>query len=198
MWKRATNPHWRRLPPLVAAVAVSCCVTLPVCATTLLRLNLNQLARAAGAIALVRCDSSSASIQGRAVWTTTQFSQIESFKGALPARFSVRLPGGRAGHIIETIESVPRFRVGETGVLFLQELDGGGYSITGWALGTFRIRPGDATRESTVTQDSSAVALFDPTSRRFVTEGIRDLPLSQFRRRLGAALGGNAPSGAPR
>ena len=198
MWQRATNPYWRRLPLFVATLAVSCCSATQLSATTLLRLNLDQLARAADAVALVRCDSSSASMQGRAIWTTTQFSQIESFKGALPARFTVRLPGGRAGHIVETIESVPRFRVGETGVLFLQRLDGDGSSVTGWALGTFRIRPGDATHESTVTQDSSAVALFDPATRRFVTEGIRDLPLSQFRRRLGTALHRNTPEAGSR
>jgi hypothetical protein len=80
-------------------------------------------------------------------------------------------------------------------VLFLEKLATGDYSVTAWALGAFRIRRNDRTGEETVTQDSSTLAVFDPVSRRFLIEGIRDLPLGEFRRRLTVAFRASAAEG---
>jgi hypothetical protein len=176
----------------------NCATTTSLQATTLLRLNLAQLAQAADAVALARCDNISTYMQQGNVWTRTEFTVLESLKGSPPQHISVHLPGGRFGHLVVSIEAVPRFRSGETGVLFLQKLDGGGYSIAGWALGSFRVHTNERTGETTVTQDSSSLALFDPVSRRFVREGIRGLPLNQFRQRLAVALSRGAPEAAQR
>jgi hypothetical protein len=43
----------------------------------------------------------------------------------------------------------------------------------------------------TVTQDSSAFAVFDATSRTFRREGIRRMPIDEFRARMAAALARN-------
>ena len=161
---------------------------IPLPATTLARLNLDQLARAADAVARVRCTDAASYVERGSVATRTQFTVIETLKGAPPSQITVRLPGGRSGHILVSIEAVPRFRPGEEGILFLEKLATGDYSVTAWALGAFRIRRNERTGEETVTQDSSAMAVFDPASRRFVTEGIRDLPLGEFRRRLAVAI----------
>lgn len=157
-------------------------------ATTLARLNLDQLAQAADVVARVRCTESAGYLESGTIWTRTQFTLIEPLKGSPPPQITVRLPGGRSGHIVVSIEAVPRFRAGEEGVLFLEKLSAGDYSITGWALGAFRILRNERTGEETVTQDSSALTVFDQTSRRFVTEGIRQLPLREFRRRLAASF----------
>ena len=175
---------------LLALAACGCAATLR--ATTLLRLDVDELARAADAVALVRCIESAGYTEQGNVWTRTEFTVLETWKGSPPPRLTVRLPGGRLGHIVVTIEAVPRFRAGEEGVLFLQELPTGDYSVSGWALGSFRMRRNERTGEQTLTQDSSALAVFDPASRRFVTEGIRDLPLGEFRRRVAATLRGQA------
>jgi hypothetical protein len=164
------------------------CGSMPLPATTLARLNLEQLAHAADAVARVRCtETASYQDQGR-VWTRTQFTVLETLKGTLPPEVVVRLPGGRSGHIVVSIEGVPRFQPGEEGLLFLEKLVSGDYSVTAWALGSFRIRRNERTGEQTVTQDSSATAVFDAASRRFLIEGIRDLPMRDFRRRLALAL----------
>lgn len=179
----------RSLAALLLIVCIDIVHTeLPLAATTLARLNLNQLARAADAVARVRCTGSAGHLENGTVWTDTQFAVIEPLKGSTPSQITVRLPGGHAGHIFVSIEAVPRFRPGEEGVLFLEKLPAGEYSVTAWALGTFRIRRNDRSAEETVTQDSSATTVFDPASRQFITEGIRDLPLGEFRRRLAAAF----------
>jgi hypothetical protein len=69
----------------------------------------------------------------------------------------------------------------------------GDYSVTGWAEGTFRIRRDTGTGRETVSQNSSAFAVFDPAARRFRTEGVRNLPLGEFRRRVVATLPQPAP-----
>ena len=172
----------------ILLLAAICMGAASLQATTLLRLDLDQLARAADAVARVRCMDTASYTENGNVWTRTHFTLLESLKGSPPAQLTVRLPGGHAGHLIVSIEAVPRFHAGEEGVLFLEQLPAGDYSVTGWALGTFRIRRNERTGEETVTQDSSALAVFDPASRRFTTDGIRDLPLREFHRRLDEAL----------
>jgi hypothetical protein len=39
-----------------------------------------------------------------------------------------------------------------------------------------------------VTQDSSSFAVFDPATRVFRTEGVRWMPVEQFRERVAAAI----------
>jgi len=186
------------LARLTALLFLVACGTIPLPATTLARVNLDQLARAADAVARVRCTDAASYLEHGTVWTRTQFTVIEPLKGAPPSQITVRLPGGRSGHILVSIEAVPRFRPGEEGVLFLEKLATGDYSVTAWALGAFRIRRNDRTGEETVTQDSSTLAVFDPVSRRFLIEGIRDLPLGEFRRRLAVAFRASAADGGKR
>lgn len=186
-------------PTLASLLIVAACICgAPIQATTLLRLDLDQLARAADAVARVRCTETVTYVERGNVWTRTEFTLLEALKGSPPSRLTVRLPGGRSGHIVVSIEAVPAFHAGEEGVLFLEKLPAGDYSVTGWALGTFRIHRNERTGEETITQDSSALAVFDPASRKFVTEGIRDLPLREFRRRLTRALRAPAPAGGRR
>jgi hypothetical protein len=60
--------------------------------------------------------------------------------------------------------------------------------VIAWAQGTFRIRKNAQTGQDLVTQDSSALAVFDTTTRQFRSAGIRNLPLDQFRQQLSSAL----------
>jgi hypothetical protein len=39
-----------------------------------------------------------------------------------------------------------------------------------------------------VTQDSSAFAVFDTATRSFTTEGVRQMPVEQFRARVATAI----------
>ena len=186
------------LAKFTALLLLAACAATPLPATTLARLSLDQLARAADTVARVRCMDTDSFLEGGTVWTRTRFSVIETLKGDPPSQIAVRLPGGRAGHIFVAIEAAPRFRPGEEGVLFLEKIPTGDYSVTAWALGTFRIRRNARTGEESVTQDSSALAVFDTATRRFLIEGIRELPLGEFRRRLAVALRSSTAEGGGR
>lgn len=157
-------------------------------ATTLARLSLDDLAVAADAVARVRCTGAEARWENGSIWTVTTLEVLETMKGNLTAEIAVRLPGGRAGHLIATVDGTPRFSPGEEAVVFLERSRAGGFTIAGWAGGTFRISRDPRTRMETVTQDSSAFAVFDAATRTFHTEGVRRMPIEEFRARLAAVI----------
>jgi len=157
-------------------------------ATTLARMSLDQLAAAADAVARVRCDSAGSQWENGAIWTVTTFDVVESMKGALPPQVTVRLPGGRVGHLTAAVDGTPKFSAGDEAVVFLERSRAGGFSVAGWVEGTFRITRDPRNGHETVTQDSSTFAVFDPATRVFRIEGVRRMPLEQFRGRVAAAI----------
>lgn len=157
-------------------------------ATTLVRLSLDQLAAGADAVARVRCTSAESHWESGSIWTVTTAEVVESIKGSLPTAISIRLPGGRDGHFTATVDGTPKFRAGDEAVLFLSESRAGGYTVAGWVEGTFRISRDARTGVETVTQDSSAFAVFDPAARVFRREGIRRMPIQEFRAQVAASI----------
>jgi hypothetical protein len=157
-------------------------------ATTLARLSLEQMAQAADTVVRARCVSIESRWIGGTIWTFSGFEVIETLKGAPAERIVVRLPGGRVGHLMTKVEAVPRFQPGEEGFLFLEQTRVGDYSVSAWAEGTFRVKPATPGSAATVTQDSIAFPVFDAETRRFRSEGVRRLPVAQFREQLQAAL----------
>jgi hypothetical protein len=157
-------------------------------ATTLARMTLSQLASAAQVIARVRCTGALSRRDAGSIWTFTNFTVEETFKGAPGADITIRLPGGRDGHTLETVEGAPRFAPGDEAIVFLERTRSGDWSISAWAEGTFRIERESQTGEPTITQESSGMAVFDPASRTFRSGGVAHMPLAEFRARLDAAL----------
>ncbi len=155
-------------------------------ATTLLRMNLDQMTAAATWIVRARCVANEGRWELGHVWTFTQFETLETLKGSGPAEFTVRLVGGKVGSLTSTVEGAPRFGPGEEVFLFLAATPIGDHTVVGWAQGTFRVRR-DAGHE-TVTQDTGGVALFDPATRQFTQGGVRQLPVAEFRRAVTAAV----------
>jgi len=163
-------------------------VGLPLQSTTLQRMSLSQLARAADAVVRARCLGSTARWESGAIWTLTDFEVIERFQGSPPSRIRIRLPGGRVGGVSTRVEDVPQFRAGDDAVLFLEARPDGGYAVTAWVEGTFRIRRASGDGREFVTQDSSGIAVFDPATKQFRSEGVRNVPWSEFRQRLADSL----------
>jgi hypothetical protein len=164
-------------------------------ATTLIRMDLKVLAHSAELIVRARCAGSETRWETGAIWTFDDFEVLETFKGAPPRILRVRLPGGRVGHLETRIEGVPHFSQGEEAVLFVEQTSAGDYGVTSWAQGAFRIHRETVSGEARITQDTSRFAVFDPGTRQFSPAGIRDLPLSDFRRQLAEALNESSQNG---
>ena len=165
---------------LLAAVAVG--------ATTLARMSLDELATAADVVARVRCLGNESKWERGEIWTLTGFEVMETLKGTVPRLITVRLLGGRVDHLISTVDGAPRFGPGEEVFLFLERTRDGEFSVTGWVQGTFRIHRDAGTGQESVTQDSGAASVFDPSTRRFRATAIRKLPVEAFKHRLAEAL----------
>jgi hypothetical protein len=157
-------------------------------ATTLARLTLPQLTSSATIVARARCMRSRSAWRNGEIWTVTSFRAVEIWKGGLPARFQVWMIGGRSGQFTSYVPGVPRFRPGDEVVLFLEPTRGGMLSITAWGEGTFRIRRDPLSGEARVAQDTAAMPVFDPLTKRFVMSGICDWPLEKLKNRVLAAI----------
>lgn len=162
-------------------------------ATTLARMRFEELAQQATAIARLRCLSTQSFWQNGEIWTDTQFEVIEQPKGALSATVIVRTLGGTLGHLHSRVEEAPVFHPGEEAYLFLWSREGEPLRVLGWSQGTFRLARDARTGTETVTQDSTAASVFDPRERRFLHEGIRNLPITLFQMKLRKALEGKLP-----
>lgn len=159
-----------------------------VCATTLARLSLDQLAAGSDAVARVHCAGAESRWENGSIWTVATLEVVETLKGNLPGEIAVRLPGGRVGHLIATVDGAPKFKPGDAAVVFLERSTAGGFTVAGWVEGTFRISRDPQTGSETVTQDSSAFPIFDAAARAFRADGIRRMPIGEFRARIAAAV----------
>jgi hypothetical protein len=164
----------------LALMAISFAATAPVLATTLKRMSLADLSRAAHTIVRAHCLSNSTRWDAGEIWTFTTFDVGEVWKGSTPPQITVRLLGGKSGNLTSTVSGVPRFAPGEELVLFLERTPTQDFSIVSWVQGTFRIAHNPTTGEEIVTQDTAAFAVFDPASQRFEATGIRKMPLISF------------------
>lgn len=168
------------LAVLALAVALS--------ATTLSRLRFTELAQESTAVARLRCLSAISRWEKGEIWTETRFEVLETEKGLLPGLLGVRMLGGHVEHLHARVDGVPLFRPGEEVYLFLWQTAGESYAVLGWSQGTFRIAKNPQTGVETVTQDSAAVPIFDPQTKEFRREGIRNCPVELFREKLRGAL----------
>ena len=172
----------------LAGMAIICALGIAARATTLMRMDFPALANSAEIIIRARFVDSETRWENGAIWTFANFAVMETLKGMPFARVSVRLPGGRSGHVETRVDGVPHFASGEETVLFLERTSAGDYGITSWSQGTFRIHRNKAGTDARVTQDSANYPVFDSRLRRFTSEGIRNIALEEFRARLRSAM----------
>ena len=164
-------------------------------ATTLKRMSIADLSRAAHTVVRARCVTNSTRWDAGEIWTFTTFDVEETWKGSAPAPITVRILGGSAGNLTSTVSGVPRFSPGEELILFLERTPAQDFSIVSWVQGTFRIHS-RTTGEEIVTQDTAAFPVFNPASQRFEITGIRKMPVSAFHSLvIASSTGTQAPQG---
>jgi hypothetical protein len=171
----------RALAALALVAASSAAIYPPARATTLKRMSVPDLSRAAHVVVRARSVTSSTRWDAGEIWTFSTFDVEETWKGFAPAQITVRLLGGSAGNFTSTVSGVPRFAPGEELILFLERTPAQDFSIVSWMQGTFRIAHNRTTGEEIITQDTAAFPVFDPASHNFETTAIRKMPLSAFR-----------------
>jgi hypothetical protein len=166
-------------------------------ATTLERMSIAKMTQHAQLVVRAQCLANSVAWDRGEIWTFTSFEVEDSWKGApigAAQQVTVRLLGGSVGNLTSTVSGVPRFRPGEEVILFLQTTTRGDFSIVSWVQGTFRIHRDTRSDSEIVVQDIAAFDTYDPATRQFDAEGIRNLSVAALRLRVQSALA--AQSGA--
>jgi hypothetical protein len=166
-------------------------------ATTLAHMSVAQMSQTAPVIVRARCIENSTRWDAGEIWTFTRFAVEDVWKRSAPAQITVRLLGGTTGNLTSTVDGIPRFRPGQTAILFLEPTSHGDLSVLSWQQGTFRVRRNTRSTQENVTQDTASFATFDAASHRFEIGGIRDLPLDALRQQVRAALSSGAAQRQP-
>jgi hypothetical protein len=179
-------------------VLVVCLAAFPANSTTLVRMSVAQMTRAAQLVVRARCLANSTAWDGGEIWTFSSFSVEETWKHpAAPTANSssyltVRLLGGTVGNLNSVVSGVPRFTPGEQVVLFLEPSARGDYSVVSWVQGTFRIREDPRTGRQFAEQDTASFETYDPTSHSFRSAGLRSVTLENLHALVDGAVCLNA------
>ncbi|MFN7950240.1 MAG: hypothetical protein U0610_00790 [bacterium] len=125
----------------VVAMALSAAVGIPAArATTMIAMDLDQLARFADAIVVARCDEVSSGRMARegaaaegplVIRTQARFTRLDSWKGAAPRELRVVQPGGVDGRYAAIVPGGAAFEAGRESVLFLQDFGDGSWGVIG-------------------------------------------------------------------
>lgn len=158
--------------------------------TTFARLSISQMSQAASAIVRAQCVANMVVEVSGEIWTVTTFDVLETWRGAVPERITVRLLGGTSGNLTSHVAGIPRFRPGEQVILFLSPTKDGDFSVVSWQQGTFRIQRDRSTGEELASQDTGGYFTFDPASHRFLANGAVRMPVALFHAQVISALEG--------
>jgi hypothetical protein len=184
-----THSHKMAIVLLVAVLHAGTATTAS--ATTLERMSVAKMTEHAQLVVRAQCLANSVVWDSGEIWTFTSFEVKDSWKGAptgAAQQVTVRLLGGSVGNLTSTVSGVPRFRPGEEVILFLQPTARGDFSIVSWVQGTFRIHRDVRSGQEVVVQDTAAFDTYDPATRQFDIEGIRNLSVAALRLRVQSAL----------
>ena len=190
---------------LLAALLICVAALRPLGSTTLVRYDLEELARHAESVFVGICKSTRTEIVNGAIYTCLHFAVGEVLKGETDDEIVVYLRGGRYGGVRSHIPGMPSFKPGEEVVLFLTEADALGHAWpVGLAQGKFRIERGGAAKQARVFQDLGRATYYSKAGavakKASAPADLDGLPLKEFLARVRHYTGAAQDSGpdAPR
>jgi hypothetical protein len=81
---------------------------------------------------------------GRRIYTLVTLSRSAVWKGAVPERLVVQVPGGQVGDLVQRVDAAPTFSDAGEVVLFLARGAGGRWKVREMGLGKFAVQEGQA------------------------------------------------------
>jgi hypothetical protein len=194
------NRKTKLVVSLLMALAVLLLGSVPANSTTLVRMSVAQMTRAAQLVVRARCVNNSTAWDHGEIWTFSTFAVEETWKHSAAAAananlnsyLTVRLLGGTVGNLNSVISGVPRFTPGEEVVLFLERSPNGDYSVVSWVQGTFRIHEDSRTGQRIAEQDTASFDTYDPTTHSFRSAGLRSVSIENLRALVQGGLCANA------
>jgi len=166
-----------RVARLIVAL-VSGWVTLH--ATTLSRLNLDEMVDKSTAIVRARVVATRSELRGSLIYTFYTIQPLERWKGTVSASSEIVILGGEAGGVRQSFAGSPQLAIGDEYVFFLWTGQSGLTQIMGLSQGVFRIQP-DGRGGYLACRAASTETLLDPKTGRVVYDETLRMPLVELR-----------------
>lgn len=169
-------------------IFLSLLVGLPMMATTLEKLSIEQMSQKATAIVRARVEGCRATFRSATIYTICTVRVTESWKGRSGHTVEVATPGGTAQGLSQSFSGAPALVTGQDYVLFLWTGRSGLTQLIGLSQGVFDL--GLTSKGEAVAQRSPIAApMLDAGGHQVTDDGI-ELRVRDLKRRVTAALEG--------
>lgn len=179
----------RSLPTLLLAGLLL--LGLPAAATTMLRIDLPELAQSSDTVVhgTVRRVESRWSGDRRRIVTDVEIEVTESLKGQPGSTVLLVQPGGKMGDIGQTVHGTASFTPGEEVVVFLERRGPAAFRVQGMSQGKYQVqRAADGQATLAVPEDTQEVLLLDPDTRQATQSTRKTLTLQELKAAIRTAL----------
>jgi hypothetical protein len=176
------------LPMLLAGLLL---IGLPAAATTMLRLDVPELAQSSDTVVhgTVRRVESRWSGDRRRIITDVEIQVTEALKGEPGSTVLLIQPGGSVGDIGQAVHGSASFTPGEEVVVFLERKGASAFRLSGMAQGKYQVRrAADSQTVLAVPEDTQQVLLLDPDTRQATTATRKTLTLQELKTAIRTAL----------
>jgi hypothetical protein len=175
---------------LSALLAAALLLGLPAAATTMLRIDLPELARTADTVVhgTVRRMESRWSGDRRRIVTDVEIEVTETLKGQASHTVLLVQPGGRVGDIGQKVHGLASFTPGEEVVVFLERRGPSAFRVTGMAQGKYQVRRSEDRSVLAVPESTGDTLLLDPATRQPTASMQRTITLEELKAAIRTAL----------
>lgn len=174
-----------------ALLAFALLAGLPAAATTMLRIDLPELAQGSDTVVhgTVRRTESRWSADKRRIVTDVEIEVTETLKGQAGSTVLVVQPGGRVGDIGQIVHGLASFSEGEEVVVFLERRGTSAFRVMGMAQGKYQIRRSAEDRSVLAVPESTGDSLLlDPSTRQPSAIAPKTLTLEELKAAIKSAL----------
>jgi len=159
---------------------------MPLRATTLEKLSLDEMARQSTLIVRAKVVGSSGVLRGQDIYTFYQLQVLEGWKAAGVHELQVAVPGGVASGLRQSIAGAPSLHVGAEYVMFLWTSRSGLTQVIGLSQGLFDVKENSA-GDAVVARPATDERMLDKSGRVVRDEAIF-MPLADLRAELKRVL----------
>ena len=170
---------------LSCGVLLAMCV--PVHATTLQRLGLDDMIQKSTAIVRGTVQQTYSAVHNSVIYTHYQVNVSEVWKGSVGPRVDIAVPGGIVHGMRETYSGAPSFANGHEYVLYLWTSKTGLTQVIGLSQGLFELQP-NSSGETVATRTAATERMVNAAGQE-VTDGDFQMPVSAMRLRVQSVAG---------
>ena len=139
-----------------ALVLAALAMTLPAGATVLRFVPFEEQVDSAGVIVVAVMQSQSSRMTSGLIFTDFQFRVEETVKGNPGTNITVRVPGGEANGVGQSVDGAPKFESAGRYVLFLEPINGSLWRVVGFSQGSYTVSGAEKGKQQVAPQMAGA------------------------------------------